>query len=226
MATRRLLEDLLVGNVLGSTEVTLESVAGIDAARLVESGEQIDLVFLAHDALQRLAGAGHVHAATLTPLMISHVAVATSSESREIAETDRSPAYQDAAEVRTALRAARRIGYSTGPSGDALLRFIEEWGMTAELSERLVQSRPGVPVAKALAAKDIDLGFQQVSELVGHRGVRVLGLMPADCAIVTVFAGAVAKSSDRMAVAKDVLGALVSDESAAIVRKHGFLPAW
>ncbi|MFK5057929.1 substrate-binding domain-containing protein, partial [Klebsiella pneumoniae] len=59
--------------------VEIESVGGVDAAQRVAGGEQLDLVFLAADALDRLSGDGHVDAATVTPLMLSRVAVAVPS---------------------------------------------------------------------------------------------------------------------------------------------------
>ena len=104
----------------------------------------------------------------------------------------------------------------------ALVRLIADWGLGAELGDRLVQARPGVPVARALADGDVDLGFQQLSELVGAPGVRILGTMPADCAIDTVFAGAVATASADAPRAARVLEFLASDEVAPIKSRHSF----
>lgn len=67
------------------------------------------------------------------------------------------------------------------------------WGLRDEL--QLVQARPGRPVAALVAAGEVDLGFQQLSELVGQPRIRILGVLPPDCAIETIFAGAVATSS-------------------------------
>lgn len=223
MATRHLLAELREAAVdAGFPATEIESMGGVDAEQLVASGEQVDLVFLADGALRRLADAGHVDAATVTPLVLSQVAVAVASGSPEPAVRPESPAFADAAGVRAALRAAGRIGYSTGPSGTALVRMIEEWGLTGELGERLVQARPGIPVAASLAAGDVDLGFQQLSELAGHPGVRILGVLPDDCAIDTVFAGAVAIASDDPSHAEQLLTFLASDAVAPLKTAHGF----
>ena len=122
----------------------------------------------------------------------------------------------------SALRAANRIGYSTGPSGTALLKMIDDWGLTVELGDRLVQARPGVPVARSLADGEVELGFQQLSELVGQPGVRILGVLPPDCAIDTVFAGAVATSSNNTARAAEVLAFFGSDLAVSIKSSHCF----
>jgi len=223
MATRRLLADLVTAAAdAGLPTVDVESVGGVDAETRVAAGEPVDLVFLAAGALRRLAEGGRVDPATVTPLVLSQTAVAVASGTAEPAEPPAGTAFADAASVRGALRAAPRIGYSTGPSGMALVRLIADWGLGAELGDRLVQARPGVPVARALADGDVDLGFQQLSELVGAPGVRILGTMPADCAIDTVFAGAVATASADAPRAARVLEFLASDEVAPIKSRHSF----
>jgi molybdate transport system substrate-binding protein len=223
MATRHLLGALAERAAeagLGALEI--ESVGGIDAARRVAGGEAFDLVFLAADALERLAATGHVDAASLTPLAASQTAVAVPDAESGPAAEAKGSAFPDAAGMRAALRAAERIGYSTGPSGTALLALIDEWGLSAELGDRLVQARAGVPVARLLADGEVDLGFQQLSELVGQSGIRILGVLPPDCAIDTVFAGAVAAASTEPDAALRVLASFAAPEAASVVRAHGF----
>ena len=58
---------------------------------------------------------------------------------------------------------ARRISYSSGPSGEHLKRIFERWGIAESVSPRLVQAAPGVPVGSLLAKGQADLGFQQLS---------------------------------------------------------------
>ncbi|GAA3939940.1 substrate-binding domain-containing protein [Microbacterium soli] len=223
MATRHALTDLFAAAAqAGLPRVRLESVGGVDAASRVADGELFDLVLLAAGALGRLADAGHVDAATVRPLMLSQTAAAVPDPSVVSAPLQEGIAFADAAQLRDALRSARRIGYSTGPSGTALLRMIEEWGLADELDGGLVQARSGIPVAASLSSGDVDLGFQQLSELVGQPGIRILGRLPDDCAIDTVFAGAVATASADSAGAAEVLAFLASDATVAIRRRHAF----
>ena len=225
MATRALLADLAAAaRDAGLPSVEIESVGGVDAEARVAAGEQLDLVFLASGALARLAVGGHVDEATVTPIALSQTAVAVPSDAVATA-TATAPggaAFADATALRAALRAAGRIGYSTGPSGTALVRLIEEWGLAEELGGRLVQARAGVPVAASLAAGDVDFGFQQLSELAGYPGIRILGVLPPDCAIDTVFAGAVAAASSHPGAAADTLAFFASMETRAIVEAHSF----
>lgn len=220
MATRRLLETLTEG--LPGVEV--ESIGGVDAEKRVASGEELDLVFLSSAALGRLADGGHVDPATVTPLVVSQVAVCVPAADGDPVRAERptDPAFPDAAGLRSALRGAGRIGYSTGPSGTALKAMIEDWGLTGELGDRLVQARPGVPVASLVADGEADLGLQQLSELVGQPGIRVLGVLPPEAAIDTVFSGAVATTSSDPAGAVDVLAFLASDAVTPTKAEHCF----
>ncbi|THE07963.1 ABC transporter substrate-binding protein [Microbacterium oleivorans] len=195
----------------GHPRLDIESVGGVDAAERVRAGEDVDLVFLADSALRRLAEEGHVVPETVTPLVLSQVAVAVPGES-DAAEVPAGPAFPDAEGLRSAVQAARRIGYSTGPSGTAFLDLLTAWGMIDDVRDRLVQARPGVPVAGLLRDREVDLGLQQLSELAGAPGVRILGTLPVDCAIDTVFSGAVSRSSQHP---DDALGVLQSFASAA-----------
>lgn len=223
MATRQLLADLSrAANFAGLPELQIESVGGVEAADRVASGESFDLVFLAQGALQALASAGHVDGKTLTPLVRSQVAIAVPSGNDEPAVSPNAAAFVDAARLRDALRGADRIGYSTGPSGTALVRMIERWGMADELDGRLLQARPGIPVAKSLAEGDVQIGFQQLSELISQRGIRILGTMPADAAIDTVFAGVVAAASTTPTEADEMLKYLASPAAVSIKLRHAF----
>ncbi|MEV4954813.1 substrate-binding domain-containing protein [Paenarthrobacter nitroguajacolicus] len=223
MATRHVLADLAeAAAAAGLPLLQLESAGGVDAAQRVTTGEPFDLVFLAEDALRRLAAEGHVDPASITPIVLSEVAVGVAACSADAVAPSEGMAFANADELRSALRAAFRIGYSTGPSGTELLRMIDHWGMTDEISDRLVQARPGLPVARLLAGGEVDLGLQQLSELVGQPGVCILGVLPADCAITTVFAGAVAASSNDAARAAEMLAFFRSDLTESIKSLHSF----
>ncbi|SEN26911.1 hypothetical protein [Cryobacterium luteum] len=74
----------------------------------------------------------------------------------------------------------------------------------------------------AFYADVVFLGFQQLSEFVGHPGVRILGVMPDDSAIDTIFAGAVATASADPARAAEVLTFLSSAAAAPTKTAHAF----
>lgn len=215
MATKRLLEEAAANfQSQEGISVKLESVGGVVAAKRVSEGEPFDVVILAQDALDALAAAGTIDASTLTPIAVSQVAVATSATA-PAATMDRPD------DLRALMSSAQRIGYSTGPSGVALMSLIKEWGMFDELQPKLMQAPPGVPVAKLIAEGTVEMGFQQRSELLGMPGIQILGDMPPGAEISTVFSGAVC----TRAVARDqgakFLAYLASDRTQALKEKIG-----
>ena len=219
MATRLLLADLAAAwQGQGGAEVSFESVGGVDAAKRVAAGEGFDLVVLASDAIDKLLASGHAVAGSRADLVRSAVAVAVRAGSPR-------PDIGSEAALRQTLQAARSIGYSTGPSGTALLKLFERWGLAEALRERLVQAPAGVPVGALVARGEVELGFQQRSELMHLPGIDLIGEMPAGTQILTTFSAALCATSAQAAAVRELLAFLASPELAALKRRHGFEPA-
>lgn len=217
MATRQLLVALAPRCAPAGAPLQFESIGGVEAARRVAEGEAFDLVVLAADAMDKLMAAGHLQPGTLRPLADSAMAVAAPAGRP-------APAIDTADALQAAVLQAERIGYSTGPSGVALMSLFERWGVMGLLQGRLVQARPGVPVASLIASGEVGLGFQQRSELLGVPGVQVLGDMPPGLEIVTTFSGAVAARSPQPLLAARALGRLCDAEMDAVKRDLGLAP--
>jgi molybdate transport system substrate-binding protein len=219
MATRSLLADLTEQyQRLTGQCVAIESIGGVAAARRVENGEPFDIIVLAADAIERLAAAGHVDAGSRVDVARSGVAIAVKSGARR-------PAIGTQAEVRDAILAARTIGYSTGPSGAHLIRLFERWGIAEVIAPRVVQAPPGVPVATLVARGEVELGFQQLSELMNVPGIDVIGPLPDEIQIITVFSAAIGVASSRGEAAKALLSFLTSSRSEAVKFGYGMEPA-
>lgn len=219
MATRALLAELAHAAARrGLATAQIESVGGVDAARRVQAGEAFDLVFLAADAIEPLLAAGHLQAGSRVDLVRSSVAAAVASGASvpEIGSEDA---------LRAAVVAAPTIGFSTGPSGTALLRLFERWGLKAQLAERLRQAPAGVPVARLVATGEVALGFQQRSELLGAEGIQLVGDLPAAVAITTVFSVGLGAGTVQGDAARALLAFFNSPEAVAVKRRHGMEPA-
>jgi molybdate transport system substrate-binding protein len=135
------------------------------------------------------------------------------------------PAIDSGDAVKAAVLAARTLGYSTGPSGSYLLSLFERWGIAQQLAPRIVQAPPGVPVAALVARGEVELGFQQLSELMHVPGIDVLGPLPDDVQSMTVFCGAVSTASEQPAQAAALLRFLASPDAVATKQAHGMEPA-
>ena len=218
MATRQVLAELAGAYRQGSgIEVAFESVGGVDAARRVQAGEAFDLVVLDAAALDKLVASGHVVADSRVGVVRSPVAIAVRAGSPW-------PDIGSADALKRAVLAARTLGYSTGPSGTALLQLFERWGISDALRERLVQAPSGVPVAKLVAAGEVELGFQQYSEMLNAPGIEVPGTMPADCAIVSTFVAGLCATSTQPEAVCTLLAYLQSPAATDAKRRHGMEP--
>ncbi len=218
MATRQLLAEMAAGRAsTGRTPLTLESVGGVDAARRVREGEAFDLVFLASDAIAKLAASGHVLPASQVNLVRSQFAVAVKAGAT-------APDISTEAGVRQVVLQAATIGYSTGPSGTSLLALFERWGILRDVQPKLRQAPAGVPVAAMVASGDAALGFQQRSEMVDESGIQVIGSLPAEIAIATIFSGAVCAVSLRANEARAVLADFASADRDEVKRRNGMAP--
>jgi len=197
--------------------VAIESVGGVDAARRVQAGEAFDVVFLASDAIDRLVASGRVTGARVD-LVHSPVAIAVRAGAPR-------PEVDSEAAVRAAVLAARRLSYSTGPSGVHLARLFERWGIAEQIAPRIMQAPPGVPVGSLVAHGEVDLGFQQLSELMHLEGITVVGKLPAEIQFITTFSAGVCAASSHVETARAMLAFMTSPEVDDVKRRHGMEPA-
>ena len=219
MATRQLLAELVAAYFDRSGQaVAVESVGGVDAARRVQAGEVFDVVILASDAMAKLIGAGHLRADSLTDLVHSGVAVAVRAGTP-------APDIGSEAALRLAVLAAPTLSYSTGPSGVALARLFERWGIADQIKPRIVTAPPGVPVGSLVAKGEVALGFQQFSELIHVQGIRIVGPLPSAIQITTTFSAAMASGCTRPAEVQALLDFMASPEAAAAKQRQGMEPA-
>jgi molybdate transport system substrate-binding protein len=219
MATRHVLNELGDAYEQQSGQpVTIVSVGGVDAARRVDDGEAFDFVVLAADVIEQLASAGRVDPASRIDLARSAVAIAVAAGATR-------PDVSSESAIRNAVLRARSIGFSTGPSGAHVVQLFERWGIANAIAPRIVQAPPGVPVGALVARGDVEIGFQQLSELMHLPDIDVIGLLPSEIQVETVFSAAVCTASKCPAAAKALLSFIASPEAEATKRRHGMEPA-
>ncbi len=219
MATRQVLLDLAEAfQRRTGRNVAMRAVGGVEAARMVRAGEACDLVVLASNVMEKLESESRVIPGSRADIARSGIAVAVRAGAPR-------PNLRDEEDVKRAMLQARRICFSTGPSGDHLKRLLERWGMAEAMSQRALQAPPGVPVGALLARGEADLGFQQLSELKDALGVEIVGPLPPAIQIVTVFTAGICETSSDVEGARDLVAYLASPEADAAKRRYGMEPA-
>jgi molybdate transport system substrate-binding protein len=82
-----------------------------------------------------------------------------------------------------------------------------------------------VPVGQLVARGEVELGFQQRSELLHLDGITVIGAMPPGAEIRTTFSAACCSASTRPEAVGALLRFLRSPAAAEAKRCHGMEPA-
>lgn len=218
-ATQHLLDELLAMYARTSDQkIVAEAVAGVEASKRARSGEAFDIVVLAANVIDDLMAAGHVVAGSRVDLVCSGVSIAVRSGAPRI-----DISTVDA--VRQAILNAKSVGYSTGPSGVYLTKLFEDWGIAGTIKDRIVQAPPGVPVGQLIAEGKVELGFQQLSELMHLQGIDVLGPLPGEMQIMTIFSAGIAATSSDPQAARQLLAFMASPAAVDAKVRNGMEPA-
>jgi len=187
----------------------------VDILKRIKAGESPDMVIASQKALGELKSLGKV--AVVVDLAKSGVAVAVKKGAKR-------PDIGSGEAVKRALRAAKSIAYSSGPSGVYLVELIQKWGIAGELKPKSTQTPPGTAVGPLVARGEAEIGFQQMSELLPFSaGIDIVGPLPADLQIITTFSGGVHVAAREADAARALLAFLAA--SAPVLRKHGMEPA-
>jgi molybdate transport system substrate-binding protein len=219
MATRHILADLARDYELGhGVKVEIRSMGGVEAAKLARAGERVDIVALASKVMRELEAEGHIARGSMRDFARSEIGIAVPAGAPR-------PGVDHEKAVRQAMIEAKRVGYSTGPSGDHFKALCERWGLSDSVLARALKAPPGVPVATLVANGEADLGVQQLSELIGQPGIEVVGPLPGEIQAVTVFSAGVSTASAEPEAAQALVAYLASAATQAAKRRHGMEPA-
>jgi molybdate transport system substrate-binding protein len=222
MATRQLLVELVASyQEIVLCNIAIESVGGVDAAKRVQAGEAFDMVILASDAIDKLIASGHIDPKSKIDLVNSGVAVAVKAGRAFSKLPDISDEKAVKAAVLAAVSRGKAIGYSTGPSGVALAKLFEQWGIAEQIASSIVQAPPGVPVGSLVATGEVELGFQQLSELIHLEGISIVGPLPPEIQITTTFSAGVCITSKQTCQATDFLKFMASAEASSAKLRQG-----
>ena len=219
MATKEVLRELLEQyQTRSGIVVQAISAGGVDVAKRVRGAEPFDIVVLARDAIEQLVRDGHLVAGSCVDLVKSGISVAVRAGAAL-------PDIASEEALRRAVLNARSLSYSTGPSGTHLLKLFERWGILEQIRARIVQPPPGVPVGSLVASGAVELGFQQLSELMHLAGIQVLGPLPVAVQSITTFTAALVIGSERQSDARRVITHLAAAQTAQTKMRHGMQPA-
>lgn len=195
-----------------SLDTTWDGAANI--LKRLRAGETFDMVVLTPSALKEMIEGGHIAAGSGVDLVRSGVGIGVPQGAAR-------PDISSGDAIRKVLLAARGIGYSSGPSGIYLDDLFKRWGIADAIKDKLKRTPPGVPVGDLIAKGEVDIGFQQVSELMHFPGIQYVGPLPPDIQYVTTFSGGVHSKAKEPEAARALLKFIVSPVALPFIRKSG-----
>ena len=184
----------------------------------LERGEAIDVVIMAAPALADLIQQGKVRAGSRVDLVESRIGMAVKAGAPK-------PDISTVDALKRTLLTAKSIAYSDSASGVYLsTELFPKLGIADQIQgkSRKIEADP---VGEAVAKGEIEIGFQQISELRPVKGIDIVGPLPPGAQKVTVFAAGIPATSKQPAEAKALIKWLASPAAHSVIKESGLDPA-
>jgi molybdate transport system substrate-binding protein len=125
--------------------------------------------------------------------------------------------------LKRTLLAAKSVGWSTqGASGVHFVKVIEQLGIAAEMKAKHKETT-GV-VGELIAKGEAEIGVQQIPELAAVPGVEVIGPLPGNLQIITMFSAALDSKAATNEAAKAFLKFIAAPGAATAYKGKGLDP--
>jgi molybdate transport system substrate-binding protein len=181
-------------------------------------GEAIDVIILAGPGLQALIKQGKVDPRNRFDLVRSLIAMAVRTGARK-------PDISTLEAFKRTLVQAKSIGYSDSASGVYLrTELFPRLGLADQLKPKSKVVEAYERVGDAVARGDVEVGFQQVSELKPVPGITIVGALPEGAQQVTIFSAAIVNGAKNAAEGKKLIDFLSSPAARPVIVASGLEP--
>jgi molybdate transport system substrate-binding protein len=185
------------------------------------AGAAADLMILTRALVAELVRAGHVVDGSTADVGVVLTGVA-------VRAGDPPPPIDDPAAVRDALRAADAIYFADPKLATAGIHFakvIDVLGLRDELASRLRPYPNGSTAMRELAAaKSVrPIGCTQVTEILATPGAALVGALPKELELATVYTVGLCTKATQSAPARQFAAMLTDDASRNLRRQLGFV---
>ena len=181
----------------------------------LKRGEVVDIVIVADTLLRELMAAGLVLAEGYAPVARSVIgmAVRAGAPKPDIGSLDA---------LRRTLLQAKSIGYSASVSGQYLTtELVQRLGIADQVLGKCHHVGGGERVGAVVARGELEIGFQQMSELLPVPGIAHITPLPPEVQKVSMFSAGVAATSPDAALGRSVIRFLASPETVRAITDSG-----
>ena len=137
------------------------------------------------------------------------------------------PDISSAAKFKEALLAAKSLGMSNpvggGQSGANLIKIFDKLGI-AEAMKMKAFYGPGGPaglIGNYLVRKEVEIGIQQLPELMAVPGIDIIGPLPPDVQMMTVFSAGLSANAKNIEGANALIRFLTTPKAVAVIKAKG-----
>ena len=196
--------------------ITFGAAAELKAS--IEKGTPIDLAILTTATTDDLVKEGKLSAAGRADIARSGAGVAARKGAPK-------PDISTTEGFRRALLEAKSIAYvEAGATAPYIKSLFEHLGIADQIKPKLKPQPTSNPAAKAVANGEAELGITQISEILPYAGAELVGPLPAEVQLYTVYPAALATDTKDPDAAKALIKFLTAPAAIAVLKAKGLSP--
>jgi molybdate transport system substrate-binding protein len=184
----------------------------------IEKGAAVDVAILTAEVTDALIKEGKLTAAGRADIARSGAGVAARKGAPKI-DIGTTEAFKHA------LLEAKSIAYvEAGATAPYIKSLFERLGIADQVKPKLKPQPTSNPAAKAVANGEAELGITQISEILPYAGAELVGPIPAEIQLYTVYPAAVAADTKEPDAAKALIKFLAAPAAIAVLKAKGLSP--
>jgi molybdate transport system substrate-binding protein len=190
-----------------------------DMAARIQNGEAADVIIASGPQIENLEKQNRVAAGSRTDLGKTGIGLFVRKGAVK-------PDIGSVESFKRTMIAAKSIGWNDPAAGAPvsiyMIDALERLGIGAEMKSKTTAFTKRSERFEAVARGDIEIGFNQISEILAATGVELVGPLPADIQHYTLFSAAIVASSKNKEAARSLLQFISSPNARAIMKGKGF----
>jgi len=180
----------------------------------LQRGEQIDVVIMGSSPLEELVKQGKIRPGSRVDLVHSKTGMAVKAGAPK-------PDISTLEAFKKAVLGAKSIGYSDSVGGVYLAtELFPQLGIWDQIKARSKKIE-GLPVGNFVANGEVEIGFQQISELKPVKGIDIVGELPPGAQRVMIFGAGIPTTAKDPEGGKALIEWLASPAAYPAIRKSG-----
>lgn len=196
---------------------TVEFSATNHTLAAMRGGATADVVICTASAIDELTREGHILSGTRTDLATAGIGACVRAGAPR-------PDISTVAALKRTLLDAKSLSYSkSGQSGVHMAKVVAQLGIADAVNAKAVINASGL-VGELVVRGEVELGFQQTSELLAVKGIDLIGELPAEVQLNSLFAAGIGATTQQRDAAQGLIHQLRTEQAFGVMRDQGLTP--